>query len=134
MAAGGRVARIDWQSFAANRHRTMDVTRQQCTGVRPEQRRAHQRELRVHKHTAQCAPRVRGFSLRQLRRRYREETLPMVMVGVIAFDTVDLQSERAQRTLDVVGERIEQGLRDARLGFVLFWVLCLVRLRRWLAW
>jgi hypothetical protein len=134
MAAGGRFALIDWQSLAATRHGTMEVTRILCTGMRPELRRAHERELLVHYHSALCAAGVRGFSLRQLRRRYREETLPMVMVGVIAFDTVDLQSERAQRTLDVLGERLEQGLRDARLGFVLFWVLCLVRLRRWLAW
>jgi aminoglycoside phosphotransferase (APT) family kinase protein len=127
---GGRFALIDWQSLSATRHGTMDVTRILCMGMRPALRRAHERALLRHYHWALCAHGVQDFSFRQLRRRYREEAASMALVGVIVFATVDLTGPHAQRKRALLAARIEQALRDARLGGLLRLLLYLARAKR----
>lgn len=112
---GGRLALIDWQSVSVARHGTVDVARLLTLGLRPELRRAHEDELLGHYHAALAGGDVRGFSLPELRQRYREEVATMVLLAVLTSEMVDLQGERAQRLSVLYGERIELALRDARL-------------------
>jgi aminoglycoside/choline kinase family phosphotransferase len=132
-AAGGRFAVIDWQSLAAARHGTSDVTRILCMGMRPETRRRHSAALLEHYHARLCALGVRGYSLRQLKRRFREESTSMVVIAVLALATLDFDVEGGRRTLATIGERVELALADARLSRLLFSFLVYLRIRRWFA-
>ena len=52
---------IDWQSVAVSRFGTSDVARLLCMGMRPEQRRRHERALLRHYHRALCAHGVSDY-------------------------------------------------------------------------
>lgn len=131
-AAGGRFALIDWQSVSASRHGANDVTRILCVGMRPELRRRHGRALLEHYHARLCELGVRGYGLRQLRRRFRQESASMVMVAVLALDTLDFDVSGGQRTIDKMAARIEQALVDIRMPQLLAGMLVFIRVRRWL--
>jgi hypothetical protein len=130
--AGGRFALIDWQSVSASRHGTSDVTRIMCLGMTAELRRRHGPALLEHYHARLQELGVRGFGLRRLRRRFREEMTAMVMITVLALDTLDLDVDGAQVTVGTMGQRIEQALADARITRMLFGMLLWIRARRWL--
>jgi hypothetical protein len=128
-AAGGRLAFLDWQSLTFTRHGTTDVTRVICVGLRPELRRRHARVLLDHYHRALCAKGVRGFSRLSLGLRYRQEMVAMVLVGVLAFDTLDF-GEVGQAGADIMGTRIEHSLRDARVRWILGFMGALMHVQR----
>jgi hypothetical protein len=129
-AQGGRFALIDWQGVAQSRHGTTDVTRILCMGMRTELRRAHTQVLLRHYHDRLLALGVKGFPLRVLNKRYREEAVSMIIVGVLAFDTLDFDVPGGRRSADLMAARIEAALADLRLGLPLFNLLVLVRVRR----
>ncbi len=128
--AGGRFALIDWQGLAGTRHGTTDVTRILCVGMRPELRRRHGDALLRHYHRKLRELGVRGFSLRKLRRRFREETTAMVVIGVLAMGTLDFNVEGGQRMAELLAGRIEVAVADSRVSALLRVVLWVVRLRR----
>jgi aminoglycoside phosphotransferase (APT) family kinase protein len=113
-AEGGRFALIDWQSLAVGRHGTADVARLLCGSLRTEVRRKHASELLAHYHRALCAQGVRGYSLRALRFRYRQELLGAVTIAVLAFGSLDF-GEHADDAPRLMAERIEAALRDANV-------------------
>ena len=128
---GGRLAILDWQSLTFTRHGTTDVTRVICVGLRPELRRRHARELLDHYHRALRAEGVRGFSRAHLGLRYRQEMVAMVMVGVLAFDTLDF-GEVGHDAATTLGSRIEHALRDANVKWILRMMGWMMRVQR--AW
>lgn len=128
-AEGGRLAILDWQSLTFTRHGTTDVTRVICVGLRPELRRRHARELLDHYHRALRAQGVRGFSRLHLGLRYRQEMVAMVLVGVLAFDTLDF-GDVGQDTAITLATRIEHALRDAKVRYILRMMGWLMRVRR----
>jgi hypothetical protein len=130
--AGGRFALIDWQSLSASRHGTTDVTRVLCMGLRPELRRRHGDALLRHYHAKLRSLGVRGFSLRRLRRRFKEEMTSMAIIGVMAFDTLDFEVEGGPVKVDLLGRRVEAALRDAGVSRLLLPMLVGIRIRRWL--
>jgi hypothetical protein len=117
-AEGGRLAIFDWQSLSFARHGTTDVTRVICVCLRPELRRRHASELLDHYHRALRAHGVRGFSRMALGLRYRQEMVAMVLVGVLAFDTLNF-GEVGQEAATLMATRIEHALRDARVRWIL---------------
>lgn len=131
--AGGHLAILDWQSLVFTRHGTTDVTRVICVGLRPELRRRHARELLDHYHRALCAQGVRGFSRLHLGLRYRQEMVAMVLVGVLAFDTLDF-GHVGQDAAAIMANRIEQALRDARVRWILRFMGWMMRVQRALRW
>jgi hypothetical protein len=131
-AAGGRFALIDWQSVSGSRHGISDVTRILSLGMTAELRRSHQAALLEHYHTRLRELGVRGYSLRQLKRRFREEMTAMVIISVLALDTLDFDVDGADRTIATMGQRIEQALADGHMSRLLFGMLLLIRARRWL--
>jgi hypothetical protein len=129
---GGRLALIDWQSLSASRHGITDVARLLSVGLRPELRRRHARALLRHYHQRLCALGVRGYGLRMLRYRYRQELTAMVIIGVLAFDTLDFGGSGGQRVAEIMASRIERAVADARVSLLLsLFVVCL-GLKRWL--
>ena len=126
---GGQLAIIDWQSLTFTRHGTTDVTRVICVGLRPELRRKHASELLDHYHRALRAEGVRGFSRLALGLRYRQEMVAMVLVSVLAFDTLDF-GEVGQEAATTMATRIEHALRDARVRLILRVMGALMHLRR----
>src|SRR5207244_11999991 len=72
-----------------SRYGASDVTRVLALGLRPEVRRAHEDELLRHYHAALLAHGVRGYSLQNLKQRYRQEMGKELLVAVLAFDALD---------------------------------------------
>jgi ecdysteroid kinase len=128
-AQGGRFALIDWQSVGVSRHGITDIARVLSMGMQPDVRRAHQEELLRHYHAALARAGVRGYSFRVLKKRFREELLAMVIVGVLAFDTLDF-SGVGEQTAAMMAMRIEQAVRDARIASRVQPLLWLLRARR----
>jgi hypothetical protein len=124
---GGRFAIIDWQSVAVSRLGTNDVARLLCMGMRPEQRRRHERALLRHYHRALCAHGVRDYPLRSLRLRYRAELIAIVVVTVLVLDGVDF-TEDAVATF---AGRADAALADARASSLLTVLGAVLRVRRW---
>jgi len=129
--AGGRLPILDWQSLTFTRHGTTDVTRVICVGLRPELRRRHARELLDHYHRALRANGVRGFSRAHLGLRYRQEMVAMVLVGVLAFDTLDF-GHVGQDAATTMATRIEHALCDANVRWILRVMGWMMRVQR--AW
>jgi len=128
-AAGGRLALIDWQSLSFARHGTTDVTRVLCVGLLPEVRRAHGSALLRHYHRALVAHGVRGFSRYALGLRFRQEMVAMVLIGVLAFDTLDF-GVAGHETAATLATRIDVALRDARVGWILRVMLVPLKLQQ----
>jgi hypothetical protein len=124
---GGRFAIIDWQSVAVSRFGTNDVARLLCMGMRPEQRRRHERALLRHYHRALCAHGVRGYSLRSLRLRYRAELVAIVLVTVLVLDGVDFSEDEAAERAG----RVDAALADARASRLLSVLGVVLGVRRW---
>jgi hypothetical protein len=130
-AAGGRFALIDWQSVAASRHGTTDVTRILCVGLRPELRRQHQKALLRHYHRQLVAHGVRGFSFWRLQRRFTEEMVAMAMIAVLAFGTLDFGAGDGLHTSELLGLRIETAIADSSMHRQLSMMVLTIRIRRW---
>jgi hypothetical protein len=126
-ARGGRFAIIDWQSLAVSRFGTNDVARVLCMGMRPEQRRRHERALLRHYHRALCSHGVRDYSLRRLRFRYRAELVAVVLVTVLVLDGVNFSADEASR----FAGRVDAALVDARASRLLAALSVVLRVRRW---
>jgi hypothetical protein len=124
---GGRFAIIDWQSVAVSRFGTYDVARLLCMGMRPEQRRRHERALLRHYHRALCSHGVRDYPLRRLRLRYRAELVAIVLVAVLVLDGVDFTEDEASK---YVG-RVDAALADAHASRLLTVLGVVLRVRRW---
>jgi hypothetical protein len=124
---GGRFAIIDWQSLAVSRFGTNDVARLLCMGMRPEQRRQHERALLRHYHRALCAHGVRGYSLRNLRLRYRAELVAIVLVAVLVLDGIAFTEDEASQHAG----RVDAALADARASRLLSVLGVVLRVRRW---
>jgi hypothetical protein len=124
---GGRFAIIDWQSVAVSPLGTYDVARLLCMGMRPEQRRRHERALLRHYHRALCAHGVRDYPLRRLRLRYRAELVAIVLVAVLVLDGVDFTEDFAS----MYAGRIDAALTDARASRMLTVLGVVLRVRRW---
>jgi len=131
--AGGRFALIDWQGLGFSRHGTTDVARILCMGMRPEVRREHTEALLRHYHAALSRRGVRGYSMRKLRRRYREEMTAAVIIGVLAFDTLDFEVDGGQLAASTIGTRVDQAVRDAKVGSLLQMMVIVMRIRRFFA-
>jgi len=95
--------------------------------MRPEQRRAHTPALLRHYHRALCAHGVRGYSLRSLRLRYRQELVAVVLVTVIVLDQVDINEDEASQ----LAGRVDAALVDARASRLLSVLSVWLRVRRW---
>jgi hypothetical protein len=126
-AHGGRFAIIDWQSVGVSRFGTNDVARVLCMGMRPEQRRRHERALLRHYHRALCAHGVRGYSLRSLRLRYRVELVAIVLTTVLVLDGVEFSQAEASQ----LAARVDAALADAHASRLLSVLGVVVRVRRW---
>jgi len=128
--AGGRFAFIDWQGVSFGRHGVGDVTRILCMGMSTELRRAHTAELLRHYHTKLIELGVEGYDYRALKRRYREEVVSMVIVGVMAFDTIDFEGEGSAQTATILGDRIEAAVIETRMVRALTIYVALKRAQR----
>jgi hypothetical protein len=126
-ARGGRFALIDWQSVSVSRFGANDVARVLCMGMRPEQRRQHQRALLRHYHRALCAHGVRDYPLRRLRFRYRAELVAIVLVTVLVLDGVNFTEDEASQ----FAGRVDAALADARASRMLAMLGMVLRVRRW---
>jgi hypothetical protein len=124
---GGRFAIIDWQSVAVSRFGTNDVARLLCMGMRPEQRRRHERALLRHYHRALCAHGVRDYSLRRLRLLYRTELVAIMLVAVLVLDGVDFSEDEASQHAG----RVDAALADAHASRLLSVLGVVLRARRW---
>jgi hypothetical protein len=144
-AAGGRLAVVDWQSAILTRYGAGDVTRIVAMGLRPELRRAHEDELLRHYHAVLRAHGVRGYSLRKLRARYRQEMAAQVLIAVVAFGSLDFDVDRGEMLTELFGGRLNQALVDLRFEALLtrmvlliwplrpFYHLYLALRRRWVS-
>lgn len=129
---GGRFALLDWQLLGWSRHGASDIARVLSLGMQPALRRAHQDALLRHYHRELSARGVRGYRLRTLRFRVREEQLSTLMVMVVA--SVNLQfTPEDQKGIETLMERAELALRDARLLPLLRAVQLALRCKRALA-
>lgn len=126
-ARGGRFAMIDWQSVSVSRFGTNDVARLLCMGMRPEQRRRHERALLRHYHRALCAHGVRDYPLRRLRFRYRAELVAIVLVAVLVLDGVNFSEAEASQHAG----RVDAALVDARASRLLSILGVVLHVRRW---
>ena len=124
---GGRFAIIDWQSVAVSRFGANDVARLLCMGMRPEQRRRHERTLLRHYHRALCAHGVRDYPLRRLRLRYRAELVSVAVVTVMVLNEVDLGEDAAAN----FAGRVDAALADAHASRLLTVLGMVLRVRRW---
>jgi hypothetical protein len=126
-AHGGRFAIIDWQSVGVSRFGTNDVARALCMGMRPEQRRRHERALLRHYHRALCAHGVGDYPLRRLRLRYRVELVSIAALTVLVLDGVDFPEDAAST---FVG-RLDTALADAHTSRLLTVLGVVLRVGRW---
>jgi aminoglycoside/choline kinase family phosphotransferase len=131
-AAGGRFALIDWQSITVSRHGTTDVARVLGVCITPELRRKSGRALLGYYHARLRARGVRGYGRLALEFRLRQEMTAMVIVGVLAYDTLDFAGEHGERTADSMGARIEAAIADARVSSLLGALVVWLRCKRWL--
>ena len=129
-AEGGRFALIDWQSVAASRHGVADIARVLGTCVTPELRRKHGPALLRGYHERLRAFGVRGYGLSTLRYRLRQEMAAMVVVAVLALQTLDLDNAQGARAASVLMGRIESAVEDARVILPLHFMVLLFTLRR----
>jgi hypothetical protein len=129
---GGRFALIDWQGVSVSRHGITDIARVLSMGMQPDVRRVHQDTLLRHYHAALGRAGVRGYRFRMLQKRFREELLAMVIIGVLAFDTLDFSGD-GERTATIMAKRIELAVRDARIASRVQPLLWLLRARRFFA-
>jgi hypothetical protein len=128
---GGRFAVIDWQSVAVSRQGTNDVARVLCMSLRPEQRRRHAGALLRHYHQALRAHGVRGYSLRALHYRYRQELVATVVISILAFDTLDF-AEHEDDAPRLIASRVDAALADGHVVPMLAVLGAWLRVRRWL--
>jgi len=129
---GGRLALIDWQSVTASRHGITDVARLLSVGLTPELRRRHGRALLRHYHRRLCALGVRGYGRLLMKYRFRQELVAIVIIVVLAFDTLDFGGAGGQRTAELMGARIESAVADAHVIPLLELFAVWFGLRRWL--
>ena len=129
-AEGGRFALIDWQSVAASRHGVADLARVLGTCVTPEMRRRHGPALLRGYHERLRAFGVRGYGLSTLRYRLRQEMAAMVVVAVLALQTLDLDNEQGARAASILMGRIEAAVEDARVILPLHFMVLLFTMRR----
>lgn len=129
---GGRFALIDWQGVSFGRHGVGDVTRILCMGLPPELRRAHTGELLRHYHAKLLQGGVTDYPLSTLKKRFREEMVSMVIIGVLAFDTIDFEDAEGDAAAQIIGQRIEAAVRDSGIARVLGVAMLFTRLMRWL--
>ena len=129
-AEGGRFALIDWQSVAASRHGVADVARVLGTCVTAEVRREHGPALLRGYHERLRAFGVRGYTLSTLRYRLRQEMAAMVVFGVLALQTLDLESEQGQHAAAILTGRMEAAVKDARVILPLRMMVLVFTLRR----
>jgi hypothetical protein len=129
---GGRFALIDWQSITMSRHGTTDVARVLSVCIAPELRRKSGRALLGYYHARLRARGVRGYGRLALEYRLRQEMTAMVIVGVLAYDTLDFAGEHGERTADLMGARIEAAIADARVSSLLGALVVWLRCKRWL--
>ena len=137
-AEGGRFAVVDWQNVMLSRHGASDVARIVGLGLRPESRRAHEDALLRHYHAALLAEGVRGYGLRMLRLRYREELAAQVLVAVVVFETLDFDVEGGEQMTQMFIERLCFALEDAHVAALLAGMIALLwpirpLYRAWLA-
>lgn len=125
--SGGRFAIVDWQSVGVSRFGSNDVARVLCMGMRPEQRRQHERALLRHYHRTLCTHGVRGYPLPRLRMRYRAELLAIVLVTVVVLDGVKFTEEE---TATYAG-RVDAALADAGVSRLLSILGAVLGVRRW---
>jgi hypothetical protein len=123
---GGRLAVVDWQSVMLSRYGAGDVTRVLTMGLAPDVRRAHEDALLRHYHAALEARGVRGYSLRALKRRYRQEMAAQVFVAVVASDALDFGAERGEMFTALFGERLNTALADLRTDRLLAWGIAML--------
>jgi hypothetical protein len=96
-------------------------------GMRPEQRRRHERALLRHYHRALCSHGVRDYPLRRLRFRYRAELVAVVLVTVLVLDGVNFTADEASQ----FAGRVDAALVDARASRLLAVLGVVLRVRRW---
>ncbi|MDH5671149.1 MAG: ecdysteroid 22-kinase family protein [Myxococcales bacterium] len=128
--AGGRFAVIDWQGVSFARHGTSDVTRILSMGLQPEQRRAHQKQLLRHYHAKLVEFGVEGFPFRALWHRYRQEAAVMAMAGVLALEAIDFEGQ--EEAAAMMGDRVEQAVRDSGMAWRVEMLAKVMRGLRWL--
>jgi thiamine kinase-like enzyme len=127
---GDRFALIDWQSVSLSRHGMNDVARVLAVCITAELRRSHGGALLRHYRARLRAHGVQGYSRLVFEHRLRQETAGMVIVGVMAFDSLDFAGEQGERTAAIMGERIEGALADARVMLLLSLFTPWLRLKR----
>ncbi len=138
-AAGGRFAVVDWQSVLLARHGAADVSRLIGMGLLPQLRRERGEALLRHYHETLLSEGVRGYGLRQLRRRYREELASPVLVAVVAIDALDFGDAGGfANMMELFGERLSLALEDERVPLLLGAMIALMwplrpLYRAWLA-
>jgi thiamine kinase-like enzyme len=128
--AGGRLALIDWQSVAVSRHGITDVARLLALGMSPALRRAHQRELLRHYHARLRELGVQDYPYRALELRFRQEMAAMVLIGVLALESLDFSNPDGERAASAFVSKVEAAVTDARVYRVIAALLLLVGVQR----
>lgn len=96
-------------------------------GLRPELRRAHEDELLRHYHAALQAHGVRGYSLRTLKQRYRQEMGSQMLVAVLAFDALDFAVDHGETFTEMFLGRLDSALGDLRTERLFAWMILVIR-------
>jgi hypothetical protein len=111
----------------------IDVVRTIALEMSTTLRRRHADALLRHYHARLQSRGVRGYSFRALKRRYRREHIAIVVLCVLAIETLDFEGAD-QNVMPVrYGEHVNAALVDARVSSpILTLGIALVRIAAWI--
>jgi aminoglycoside/choline kinase family phosphotransferase len=113
------LAVIDWQACSRGRA-TRDLVHFLVTGLPPDRRRAHERDLLRHYHTTLTEHGVREYSFEQCLHDYRFTMLDELYFMVMVLAYVDFSvNEAAGRIRDMAIERVGAAILDHKAGELL---------------
>jgi thiamine kinase-like enzyme len=118
-SAGRTLAVIDWQGCCRGRA-TRDVAHFLITGLLPDRRRAHERQLLMLYHTTLIEHSVREYSFEQCLHDYRFTMLDEMCFLVMVLAHLDYSSEAASKSRDMAIERFGAAILDHNAGELLW--------------
>ncbi|MFQ5381370.1 MAG: phosphotransferase, partial [Dehalococcoidia bacterium] len=129
---GGRFAVVDWQGIALG-HPANDLSYWLVLSLPVDLRRSHEESLLARYHRGLRRHGVGGYSLRALRRDYRNTATVLLGGAPVLFNNLDMSSDRGQALVDAIGVRVDAAMKDlnaARTLRILPWYLRGLRAQR----
>jgi len=108
---GGRFAVVDWQGIALG-HPANDLSYWLILSLPVVLRRRHEDTLLARYHRGLVGHGVRDYSLRSVRRDYRNTAIVLLGGAPVLLNNLDMSSERGQALIEAIGVRVDAAMKD----------------------